>query len=134
MVTGKLRHKKPDGDTSELRRARWSIAAHVENARPTEVCGGGVGSLEYPARLQQRHRTIGAVIEWAREGKGRTTLVIERGSSSSRASAGVKQREVELVGDAALRRRSLRTDTGTGSAPSYKKRVVRTSFCGNMVT
>jgi len=74
MVTVKLRYKKPDGDTSELtERSFVDNGSKFENATPDLKFAAAVaefgmilGDSQYKGK-----GTIGTVIEWAQEGKGR---------------------------------------------------------------
>jgi Ca-activated chloride channel family protein len=74
MVTVKLRHKKPDGDTSELtERSFVDNGSKFENAAPDLKFAAAVAEFGMILRDSQfkGKGTIGAVIEWALEGKGR---------------------------------------------------------------
>jgi Ca-activated chloride channel family protein len=76
MVTVKLRHKKPDGDTSELtERSFVDNGSRFENASPDLKFAAAVAEFGMILRDSQYKGkgTIGAVIEWALEGKGRDT-------------------------------------------------------------
>ena len=76
MVTVKLRYKKPDGDTSELtERSFVDNGSKFENAAPDLKFAAAVAEFGMILR-DSAHKgkgTIGAVIEWAQEGKGRDT-------------------------------------------------------------
>jgi Ca-activated chloride channel family protein len=76
MVTVKLRYKKPDGDTSELTEHSFvDNGSKFENAAPDLKFAAAVA--EFGMILRDSHfkgkGTMGAVIEWAQEGKGRDT-------------------------------------------------------------
>ena len=74
MVTVKLRYKKPDGDTSELtERSFVDNGSKFENATPDLKFAAAVAEFGMILRDSQYKGkgTIGAVIEWAQEGKGR---------------------------------------------------------------
>jgi Ca-activated chloride channel family protein len=74
MVTVKLRHKKPDGETSELtERSFTDNGSKFENAAPDLKFAAAVAEFGMILRDSQfkGKGTIGAVIEWALEGKGR---------------------------------------------------------------
>ncbi|MFL6520245.1 MAG: von Willebrand factor type A domain-containing protein [Chthoniobacterales bacterium] len=76
MVTVKLRHKKPDGDVSELtEKAFTDNGSKFENAAPDLKFAAAVAEFGMLLRDSQfkGKGTIGAVIEWAQEGKGRDT-------------------------------------------------------------
>ncbi|MEY2558807.1 MAG: Ca-activated chloride channel [Verrucomicrobiota bacterium] len=76
MVTVKLRHKKPDGDTSELtERSFVDTGSKFENAAADLKFAAAVAEFGMILRDSQfkGKGTIGAVIEWALEGKGRDT-------------------------------------------------------------
>jgi Ca-activated chloride channel family protein len=76
MVTVKLRHKKPDGDTSELtERSFTDNGSKFENAAPDLKFAAAVAEFGMLLRDSQDKgkATMGAVIEWAQEGKGRDT-------------------------------------------------------------
>lgn len=76
MVTVKLRHKKPDGETSELtERSFTDNGSKFENAPPDLKFAGAVAEFGMLLRDSQYKgkATMGAVIEWAQEGKGRDT-------------------------------------------------------------
>jgi Ca-activated chloride channel homolog len=73
MVTVKLRHKKPDGETSELtERSFTDNGAKFENAAPDLKFAAAVAEFGMLLRDSQYkgRGTFGAVIEWAQEGKG----------------------------------------------------------------
>ena len=74
MVTVKLRHKKPDGDVSELTEKSFiDNGSKFENAAPDLKFAAAVAEFGMLLRDSQYKgkATIGAVIEWAQEGKGR---------------------------------------------------------------
>jgi len=74
MVTVKLRYKKPDGDRSELtERSFVDNGSKFENAAPDLKFAAAVAEFGMILRDSQYkgQGTIGAVIEWAQEGKGR---------------------------------------------------------------
>ncbi|HEX4630584.1 MAG TPA: von Willebrand factor type A domain-containing protein [Chthoniobacterales bacterium] len=74
MVTVKLRHKKPDGDVSELtEKAFTDNGSKFENAAPDLKFAAAVAEFGMLLRDSQfkGKGTMGAVIEWAQEGKGR---------------------------------------------------------------
>jgi Ca-activated chloride channel homolog len=74
MVTVKLRHKKPDGETSELtERSFTDNGSKFENAAPDLKFAAAVAEFGMLLRDSQHKGkgTFGAVIEWAQEGKGR---------------------------------------------------------------
>src|SRR5947207_255729 len=74
MVTVKLRHKKPDGDVSELtERSFTDNGSKFENAAPDLKFAAAVAEFGMLLRDSQfkGKGTFGAVIEWAQEGKGR---------------------------------------------------------------
>jgi Ca-activated chloride channel family protein len=76
MVTVKLRHKKPDGDVSELtERSFTDNGSKFENAAPDLKFAAAVAEFGMLLRDSQYKGkgTFGAVIEWAQEGKGRDT-------------------------------------------------------------
>jgi len=76
MVTVKLRHKKPDGDVSELtERSFTDNGSKFENAAPDLKFAAAVAEFGMLLRDSQYKgkATFGAVIEWAQEGKGRDT-------------------------------------------------------------
>jgi Ca-activated chloride channel family protein len=76
MVTVKLRSKKPDGDTSELtERSYVDNGSKFENAAPDLKFAAAVAEFGMILRDSQfkGNGTIGSVIEWAQEGKGRDT-------------------------------------------------------------
>ncbi|MEY2489448.1 MAG: Ca-activated chloride channel [Verrucomicrobiota bacterium] len=76
MVTVKLRYKKPDGDASELtERSFVDNGSKFENAAPDLKFAAAVAEFGMILRDSQYKGkgTIGAVIEWAQEGKGRDT-------------------------------------------------------------
>jgi Ca-activated chloride channel family protein len=73
MVTVKLRHKKPDGDTSELTEQSFTDnGSKFENAPPDLKFAAAVAEFGMLLRDSQfkGKGTWGAVIEWAQEGKG----------------------------------------------------------------
>jgi len=74
MVTVKLRYKKPEGDVSELtERSFVDNGSKFENAAPDLKFAAAVAEFGMILRDSQYKGTgtIGAVIEWAQEGKGR---------------------------------------------------------------
>jgi Ca-activated chloride channel homolog len=74
MVTVKLRHKKPDGDTSELtERSFTDTGSKFENAAPDLKFAAAVAEFGMLLRESQfkGKGSLGAVLEWAQEGKGR---------------------------------------------------------------
>jgi Ca-activated chloride channel family protein len=76
MVTVKLRSKKPEGDTSELtERSFVDNGSKFENAAPDLKFAAAVAEFGMILRDSQHKGkgTLGAVIEWAMEGKGRDT-------------------------------------------------------------
>ncbi|HSV64005.1 MAG TPA: von Willebrand factor type A domain-containing protein [Chthoniobacterales bacterium] len=76
MVTVKLRHKKPDGDVSELtERSFTDNGSKFENAAQDLKFAAAVAEFGMLLRDSQYKGkgTFGAVIEWAQEGKGRDT-------------------------------------------------------------
>jgi Ca-activated chloride channel family protein len=76
MVTVKLRHKKPDGDTSQLiERSFTDNGSKFENAAPDLKFAAAVAEFGMILRDSQYKGkgSFGAVIEWAQEGKGRDT-------------------------------------------------------------
>ncbi|HEX4640613.1 MAG TPA: von Willebrand factor type A domain-containing protein [Chthoniobacterales bacterium] len=76
MVTVKLRHKKPDGDVSELTEKSFTDnGSKFENAAPDLKFAAAVAEFGMLLRDSQYKGkgTFGAVIEWAQEGKGRDT-------------------------------------------------------------
>jgi Ca-activated chloride channel homolog len=73
MVTVKLRHKKPEGDTSELtERSFTDNGSKFENAAPDLKFAAAVAEFGMLLRDSQYKGkgTFGAVLEWAQEGKG----------------------------------------------------------------
>jgi Ca-activated chloride channel family protein len=74
MLTVKLRYKKPDGDKSELiERAVTDDSGDFAKAAPDFKFAAAVAEFGMLLR-ESEHRgsgTIGAVLEWAQEGKGR---------------------------------------------------------------
>jgi Ca-activated chloride channel homolog len=76
MVTVKLRHKKPDGDVSELTEKSFTDnGSKFENAAPDLKFAAAVAEFGMLLRDSQfkGKGSFGAVIEWAQEGKGRDT-------------------------------------------------------------
>lgn len=76
MVTVKLRYKKPEGNTSELtERSFVDNGSKFENAAPDLKFAAAVAEFGMILRDSQYKGkgTIGAVIEWAMEGKSRDT-------------------------------------------------------------
>lgn len=73
MVTVKLRHKKPEGDVSELtERSFTDNGSKFENAAPDLKFAAAVAEFGMILRDSQYkgNGTLGAVIEWAQEGRG----------------------------------------------------------------
>jgi Ca-activated chloride channel family protein len=73
MVTVKLRHKKPDGEVSELTEKSFTDnGSKFENAAPDLKFAAAVAEFGMLLRDSQfkGKGTFGAVIEWAQEGKG----------------------------------------------------------------
>ncbi len=73
-LTVKLRYKKPDGDTSELtERSFTDNGSKFENAPPDLKFAAAVAEFGMILRdsAHKGNGTLGAVIEWAVEGKGR---------------------------------------------------------------
>jgi Ca-activated chloride channel family protein len=73
MVTVKLRHKKPDGDVSELTEKSFiDNGSKFENAAPDLKFAAAVAEFGMLLRDSQfkGKGSFGAVIEWALEGKG----------------------------------------------------------------
>ena len=82
MVTVKLRHKKPDGETSELtERSFTDNGSKFENAAPDLKFAAAVAEFGMILRDSQYKGkgTLGAVIEWAQEGRGADAAGISRG-------------------------------------------------------
>ena len=76
MVTVKLRYKKPDGDKSELtERSLSDNGAKFENAATDLKFAAAVAEFGMILRDSEHkgNGTLGAVLEWAQEGKGRDT-------------------------------------------------------------
>jgi Ca-activated chloride channel homolog len=74
MVTVKLRHKKPDGDVSELTEKSFTDnGSKFENAAPDLKFAAAVAEFGMLLRDSQfkGKGSFGAVLEWAQEGKGR---------------------------------------------------------------
>jgi len=74
MVTVKLRHKKPEGDASELTEKSFvDNGSKFENAAPDLKFAAAVAEFGMLLRDSQYKgkASFGAVIEWAQEGKGR---------------------------------------------------------------
>ena len=72
----KVRHKKPDGDTSELtERSFTDNGSKFANASPDLKFAAAVAEFGMLLRDSQYKgkATMGAVIEWAQEGKGADT-------------------------------------------------------------
>jgi len=97
MVTVKLRHKKPDGDTSELtERSFVDNGSKFENAAPDLKFAAAVAGFGMILRDSQYKGkgTLGAVIEWAQEGKGRDLAGYRAGFIElARKTQALKQRE-----------------------------------------
>src|SRR5207247_923343 len=76
MLTVKLRHKKPDGDKSELiERAIVDNGAGFEKASADFKFAAAVAEFGMLLRDSEHkgNGTLGAVLEWAQEGKGPDT-------------------------------------------------------------
>ncbi len=76
LVTVKLRHKKPDGDVSELTEKSFTDnGSKFENAAPDLKFAAAVAEFGMLLRDSQYKGkgSFGAVIEWAQEGKGQDT-------------------------------------------------------------
>ena len=97
MVTVKLRHKKPDGDTSELtERSFTDNGSKFENAAPDLKFAAAVAEFGMILRDSQYKGkgSFGAVIEWAQEGKGRDTAGYRAGFiEMARKAQSLKPRE-----------------------------------------
>jgi Ca-activated chloride channel homolog len=97
MVTVKLRYKKPDGDRSELtERSFVDNGSKFENATRDLKFAAAVAEFGMILRDSQYkgNGTIGAVIEWAREGKGRDAAGYRAGFLElARKTQALKQRE-----------------------------------------
>jgi len=97
MVTVKLRHKKPDGDASELTEKSFTDnGSKFENAAPDLKFAAAVAEFGMLLRDSQfkGKGTIGAVIEWAQEGKGRDTAGYRAGFiEMARKAESLKPRE-----------------------------------------
>jgi Ca-activated chloride channel family protein len=97
MVTVKLRYKKPDGDRSELtERSFVDNGSKFENAAPDLKFAAAVAEFGMILRDSQYKGkgTIGAVIEWAQEGKGRDAAGYRAGFLElARKTRALKQRE-----------------------------------------
>jgi len=97
MVTVKLRYKKPEGDTSELtERSFVDNGSKFENAAPDLKFAAAVAEFGMILRDSEYKGkgTIGAVIEWAQEGKGRDTAGYRAGFIElARKTQALKQRE-----------------------------------------
>jgi Ca-activated chloride channel family protein len=97
MVTVKLRHKKPDGETSELsERSFTDNGSKFENAAPDLKFAAAVAEFGMLLRDSQYKGkgTLGAVIEWAQEGKGRDTAGYRAGFiEMARKAQSLKPRE-----------------------------------------
>jgi Ca-activated chloride channel family protein len=97
MVTVKLRYKKPDGDRSELtERSFVDNGSKFEDAAPDLKFAAAVAEFGMILRDSQYKGkgTIGAVIEWAREGKGRDAAGYRAGFLElARKTQALKQRE-----------------------------------------
>jgi len=96
-VTVKLRHKKPDGDVSELtERSFTDNGSKFENAAPDLKFAAAVAEFGMLLRDSQYKGkgTFGAVIEWAQEGKGRDTAGYRAGFiEMARKAQSLKPRE-----------------------------------------
>jgi Ca-activated chloride channel family protein len=97
MVTVKLRYKKPEGDTSELtERSFVDNGSKFENAAPDLKFAAAVAEFGMILRDSQYRGkgTMGAVIEWAQEGKGRDAAGYRAGFIElARKTQALKQRE-----------------------------------------
>ena len=97
MVTVKLRYKKPDSDRSELiERSFVDNGSKFENAAPDLKFAAAVAEFGMILRDSQYKGkgTIGAVIEWAQEGKGRDAAGYRAGFVElARKTQALKQRE-----------------------------------------
>lgn len=97
MVTVKLRHKKPDGETSELtERSFTDNGSKFENAAPDLKFAAAVAEFGMLLRDSQYKgkATLGAVIEWAQEGKARDTAGYRAGFiEMARKAQALKPRE-----------------------------------------
>jgi Ca-activated chloride channel homolog len=97
MVTVKLRYKKPEGDRSELtERSFVDNGSKFENAAPDLKFAAAVAEFGMILRDSQYKGkgTIGAVIEWAQEGKGRDAAGYRAGFIElARKTQTLKQRE-----------------------------------------
>jgi Ca-activated chloride channel family protein len=97
MVTVKLRHKRPDGDTSELtERSFTDNGSKFENAAPDLKFVAAVAEFGMLLRDSQfkGKGSFGAVIEWAQEGKGRDTAGYRAGFiEMARTAQSLKPRE-----------------------------------------
>jgi Ca-activated chloride channel family protein len=97
MVTVKLRHKKPDGETSELtERSFIDNGSKFENAAPDLKFAAAVAEFGMLLRDSQYKGkgTFGAVIEWAQEGKGRDSAGYREGLiEMARKAQSLKPRE-----------------------------------------
>ena len=97
MVTVKLRHKKPDGDVSELtERSFTDNGSKFENAAPDLKFAAAVAEFGMLLRDSQYKGkgSFGAVIEWAQEGKGRDTAGYRAGFiEMARKAQSLKPRE-----------------------------------------
>jgi Ca-activated chloride channel family protein len=97
MVTVKLRYKKPEGDRSELiERSFVDNGSRFENAAPDLKFAAAVAEFGMILRDSQYKGkgTIGAVIEWAQEGKGRDAAGYRAGFIElARKTQALKRRE-----------------------------------------
>jgi Ca-activated chloride channel family protein len=97
MVTVKLRHKKPDGDVSELtERSFTDNGSKFENAAPDLKFAAAVAEFGMLLRDSQYKGkgTFGALIEWAEEGKGRDAAGYRAGFiEMAHKAQSLKQRE-----------------------------------------
>jgi Ca-activated chloride channel homolog len=97
MVTVKLRHKKPDGEVSELTEKSFTDnGSKFENASPDLKFAAAVAEFGMLLRGSQYKGkgTLGAVIEWAQEGKGRDPAGYRAGFIElARKAATLKPRE-----------------------------------------
>jgi Ca-activated chloride channel homolog len=97
MVTVKLRYKKPEGDRSELtERSFVDNGSKFETASPDLKFAAAVAEFGMILRDSQYkgNGTMGAVIEWAHEGKGRDAAGYRAGFIElARKTQALKRRE-----------------------------------------
>jgi Ca-activated chloride channel family protein len=97
MVTVKLRHKTPEGETSELtERSFTDNGSRFENAAPDLKFAAAVAEFGMLLRDSQYKgkASFGVVIEWAQEGKGRDTAGYRAGFiEMARKAQSLKPRE-----------------------------------------